>query len=82
MYRQQHFKTWAGRCPRHPGYNPTKQGEGGIRGNCPGCWKLYELEHAGRNLEKTRREAANLLADMATPPPFTARLRPMEAVHG
>jgi hypothetical protein len=33
---------WYGKCYRHPGYNPAKEGEGGIKGNCDTCRSLYE----------------------------------------
>ena len=31
------------KCPRHPRYNPERQGAGAIRGGCRYCVALYEL---------------------------------------
>ena len=29
-----------GRCPRHRAYNPAKDEQGGIKGECPACYEL------------------------------------------
>lgn len=43
------FKLHAA-CPKHPRYNPARQGKGGIKGGCPTCEKLWriwgQIEHA------------------------------------
>ncbi len=31
------------KCSHHPRYNPEKNGQGGIRGGCSGCFTLYNL---------------------------------------
>jgi hypothetical protein len=30
-------------CARHPRYNPTIDGDAGIKAGCLQCWKLFEL---------------------------------------
>ncbi len=40
--------AWHGKCPRHPGYQPT-DGPGAIRAGCESCrrlWKIYQAEGA------------------------------------
>ena len=29
------------KCPKHPKYNPEKDREGGIKGNCKDCYNLF-----------------------------------------
>jgi hypothetical protein len=35
-----------GRCPRHRAYNPVKDEQGGIRGECPACYELLNAYRA------------------------------------
>jgi hypothetical protein len=35
------------KCPRHPRYNPERDGAGAIRGGCRYCLAMYEL-YAGK----------------------------------
>ena len=35
------------KCPRHPRYNPERNGAGAIRGGCRYCLAIYEL-YAGK----------------------------------
>ena len=35
------------KCPRHPRYNPEREGAGAIRGGCRYCLAMYEL-YAGK----------------------------------
>ena len=35
------------KCPRHPRYNPERDGAGAIRGGCRYCVAIYEL-YAGK----------------------------------
>ena len=35
------------KCPRHPRYNPEREGAGAIRGGCRYCQAIYEL-YAGK----------------------------------
>ena len=35
-----------GRCPRHLAYNPVKDEQGGIRGECPACYELLNAYRA------------------------------------
>jgi len=34
---------WKGKCAKHPRFNPEKEGEGGIKGNCPHCALLVQV---------------------------------------
>ena len=52
-----------GRCPRHRAYNPVKDEQGGIKGECPGC---YELLNAYRAY-LTFREAIEKFETMVHP---------------
>lgn len=49
------------RCPKHPRYNPSKHGQGAIRGGCLHCnslWEIYALATRAfsltRDLQVTR----------------------------
>jgi hypothetical protein len=35
-----------GRCPRHRAYNPVKDEQGGIKGECPVCYELLNAYRA------------------------------------
>ncbi len=35
-----------GRCPRHRAYNPIKEEQGGIKGECPACYELLNAYRA------------------------------------
>ena len=35
------------KCPRHPRYNPEREGAGAIRGGCRYCLAIYDL-YAGK----------------------------------
>jgi hypothetical protein len=35
-----------GRCSRHPAYNPVKDEQGGIKGECPACYELLNAYRA------------------------------------
>ena len=35
-----------GRCSRHPGYNPVKDAQGGIKGGCEECQALFRAYRA------------------------------------
>ena len=35
-----------GRCPRHRVYNPMKDEQGGIKGECPACYELLNAYRA------------------------------------
>ncbi len=48
--------SWRGRCKKHPTYNPSEDGEGGIRGGCPKCYALLAIHHQHRDLMKSIRE--------------------------
>jgi hypothetical protein len=36
----------SGRCSRHPAYNPVKDEQGGIKGECPACYELLNAYRA------------------------------------
>ena len=45
-----------GKCPKHPRYNPEKQGQGAIKAGCVTCAQLHLLFHSVhtlRNLQKS-----------------------------
>ena len=44
------------KCPRHPRYNPEREGAGAIRGGCRYCLAMYERGDFGRDcaVEKDR----------------------------
>ena len=44
------------KCPRHPRYNPERNGRGGIIGNCTVCYSLYDLLEARNKLDSAVRE--------------------------
>lgn len=46
---------WEAKCPRHPRYNPEKDGEGGIKGGCMSCRLLLQAFYKFRDFV---REAA------------------------
>ena len=41
-----------GRCPRHRAYNPVKDEQGGIKGECPACYELLNAYRAYLTLRK------------------------------
>jgi hypothetical protein len=50
------------KCPKHPRYNPAKDGEGAIRGSCRICLALFtlwrdavDLEHLGEEVREKRK---------------------------
>lgn len=74
MYKER-FEMWAGKCPRHPHYNPALKGEGGIRAGCTVCHELLAVWKAGQNLVKARRQAERAIGRRAL-------YMGLEAVHG
>ena len=44
------------KCPRHPRYNPERDGRGGIVGTCTACYSLYDLLEARNKLDASVRE--------------------------
>jgi hypothetical protein len=44
------------KCPRHPGYNPERDGRRGIKGTCTACYSLYDLLEARNKLDAAVRE--------------------------
>ena len=44
------------KCPRHPRYNPERDGRGGIVGTCTACYRLYDLLEARNKLDAAVRE--------------------------
>jgi hypothetical protein len=45
-----------GKCERHPRYNPERDGRGGIKGGCPACFSLYDLQQARLTLDAANRD--------------------------
>ena len=44
------------KCPRHPRYNPERDGRGGIIGAWTACYSLYDLLEARNKLDAAVRE--------------------------
>ncbi len=44
------------KCSRHPRYNPEKEGKGGIKGGCSGCYDLYALFQSREALAAAAKE--------------------------
>ncbi|HEY4051497.1 MAG TPA: hypothetical protein VGM27_31940, partial [Acidobacteriaceae bacterium] len=44
------------KCPRHPRYNPERDGRGGIVGTCTACYSLYDPLEARNKLDAAVRE--------------------------
>jgi len=41
---------WKGKCPKHPRYNPGKNGEAAIKGGCETCSMLFHIWKAHRRM--------------------------------
>jgi hypothetical protein len=46
---------WQGKCPKHPRYNPDKDGEVGIKGGCATCTVLLDVFHSWKKMEAFTR---------------------------
>ena len=55
------------KCSRHPRYNPEKDGRGGIKGGCIGCWALFDLHQSRLALEAAVQKFQRLAAPWARP---------------
>ncbi len=54
---KQTIREWVtAKCDRHPRYNPEKDGRGGIKGGCKGCYGLYDLHQARLKLDAAIHE--------------------------
>ena len=51
--------SFAGKCPRHPRFDPEDEGAGAIRGGCPRCQALFEIYRAHAHLTFLIRSAKN-----------------------
>ena len=56
-----------GKCSRHPRYNPEKDGGGGIKGGCSGCFTLFDLYQSSLALEAAAQRFQRLAAPWARP---------------
>ena len=56
VYKQRITERITAKCPRHPRYNPEKDGSGSIRANCSTCWSIYDLQKARVKLDNAVRE--------------------------
>ena len=41
------------KCPRHPRYNPEREGAGAIRGECRYCLAMYDLSAGKLAVERS-----------------------------
>ena len=51
---------WRGKCTKHPGFDPAKDGPGAVKGNCQRCNDLvviYDLHQKALRLMRTFRPA-------------------------
>lgn len=46
---------WRGKCPRHPRYDPYKDGREAITGNCEKCTILADIHEAHRRMMSMMR---------------------------
>ena len=51
--------SFAGKCPRHPRFDPEDEGAGAIRGGCPRCQSLFDIYQAHARLTALIRNAKN-----------------------
>ena len=51
--------SFAGKCSRHPRFDPEGEGAGAIRGGCPRCQSLFEIYEAHAHLTALIRGAKN-----------------------
>ncbi|MBZ2179635.1 MAG: hypothetical protein K7J47_18230 [Acidobacteria bacterium] len=51
--------SFAGKCPKHPRFDPEEDGAGAIRGGCPRCQTLFEIYQAHAHLTSLIRQAKN-----------------------
>jgi hypothetical protein len=51
--------SFAGKCPKHPRFDPEEDGAGAIRGGCQRCQSLYEIYKAHAHLTALIRQAKN-----------------------
>jgi hypothetical protein len=54
-------------CPRHARYNFERDGRGGIRGQCSGCFALFDLYQARIELDRAVRDFQRRAAPWARP---------------
>ena len=54
-------------CSRHPRYNPEKEGRGGIKGGCSGCYALFDLYQSRCALEAAASKFLRLAAPWSRP---------------
>ncbi len=55
-YKQTIRHRVTAKCPRHPRYNPEKDGRDGIKGGCGTCWTLFDLHQARLRLDAAIHE--------------------------
>ena len=55
------------KCSRHPRYNPEREGRGGIKGGCSGCFALFDLYQSRLALEAAVQKFQRLAAPWARP---------------
>lgn len=48
--------TFKGKCEIHPGYDPAREGEGGIKGGCRRCHQLLGVWKSANEWRKTGDE--------------------------
>jgi len=56
-----------GRCPRHLAYNPVKDGQGGIKGECTACYELLKAYRAYLTLREAIEKFETTVQPFITP---------------
>lgn len=67
--------AYKGRCPRHPRFNPERDGRGGVRGGCRVCDALCSVFEAMGRLRQSLQHADEVLSEQAALEQEAARRR-------
>ncbi len=66
-YKLKLIERVTAKCSRHPRYSPEKDGRGGIKGGCSGCFALFDLYQSRLALEAAVQKFQRLAAPWARP---------------
>lgn len=61
-YKLKLIERVTAKCSRHPRYSPEKDGRGGIKGGCSGCFALFDLYQSRLALEAAVQKFQRLAA--------------------
>ncbi len=54
------------KCPRHPRYNPEREGAGAVRGGCRYCLAIYDLYAGKLAIERSLQTLEKLIGACAS----------------